>query len=204
VLIRGTKMPTKQTDAVKYLVNCRNLEYATYSLYSAVTKKLKRPEINCILRGIAQDCFKHTKIIEELFKPLSFASYESGKNDKNYNKLSSEIRKYTNNLTPIEVFNDDEMPDLLNDLTEIEDCLSDFYSYFIDSQMLKQFTDQLSTVTDITEENLLFILKILKIDKLKHRNMLVETLHFYKESKLRNRDTTPLVRFQNPDAWIHY
>ena len=197
-------MTTKQTDAVKYLVNCRNLEYATYSLYSTVSKKLHRPEINCILRGIAQDCFKQTKVIEELFKPLSFASYESGKNDKNYNKLSSEIKKYTNNLVPIETFNDDELPNLLDDLTEIEDCLSDFYAYFIDSQMLKQFADQLSTVTDITTENLLFIIKILKNDKLRHRNMLVESLHFYNESKMRNRDTTPLVRFQNPDAWIHY
>jgi hypothetical protein len=195
-------MPSKQTNSVKYLINCRNLEYATYSLYSTAVKKVNRTEISVILRAIGQDCFKHTKVIEELFKPLSLTSYESGKDDKNFNKISAEIRNYTTKLSLIDTVNDDELPDFLNDLSEIEDFMSDFYSYFINSQMLKQLANQLSTSTQITSENLLFILQSMKDDNQKHRKMLSESLYFFNKNKI-NRNTAPIVRFQNPDAWLH-
>jgi len=202
VLFRDKNMPNDQTNSVKYLLNCHNLEGEVYLLYSTASKKLNRPELSCILRAIAQDSQKHAKIIEELFRPLVFINFESGKYDKTFTKLSAEIRKSTNNIDPIKTINDDEIPDLLKDLTKVEDTLLDFYCYFIDSEMLRAFANKLSTSTDMTRENLLFILQSMKEDNIKHRNMLIESLYFFNKSKLKNKDLTPMVKFQNPDAWV--
>jgi rubrerythrin len=195
-------MPNDQINSVKYLMNCHNLESEVYLLYSTASKKLSRPELSCVLRALAQDSLKHAKVIEELFRPLVFISFENGKYDKNFNKLSSEIRKSTEYLNSTETIEDNEIPDLLKDLTKVEDTLLDYYCYFIDSEMLKVFANKLSTSTDMTRENLLFIMQAMKEDNIKHRNMLIESLFFFNKNKLKNKDLTPMVKFKNPDAWV--
>ena len=195
-------MHNDQENAAKYLLNCHNIEAETYTLYSTVSKKINRPELTSILRAIAQDSQKHAKVIEELFKPFVFTNFENAKYDKNFNKLAKEIRKKSDSFRLIETINDEEIPDLLKDLTKIEDNLLDFYCQFIDSEMLKAFTDKMSTSTDMTRENLLFILQSIKEEQIKNRNMLIESLYFFNKNKLRNKDLTPIVRFKNPDAWV--
>lgn len=196
------KMPIEKSASVKYLLNCYNLENEAFSLYSYITKRLLRPEIKCMLLTLSQDCTKHTKIIEELLKPLLLSNFEETKYEKNFNEISTEIRDFNANILKIPVIDDEMTPQLLNNLIKIEDCLFEFYSNFVDSKLLRLFADQISTFIETVPENLSYIIESLREDNQKHRNMLIETLYIFNKDKSKNKDTTPLVRFKNPDAWI--
>lgn len=91
---------------------------------------------------------------------------------------------------------------LLKNLTTLEDYLYDLYANLIDSELLQSYSKGVLDGTVLTEENLGYILKTLKQDNLRHRRLLTDSLCFYKKNLLKNKDTSPTVEIQNPDAWM--
>ena len=200
-------MKTTQIESVKYLSCCRILESEAYFLYAKLTTKLDRPEISSITLAIAYDGLKHSKVIQELFKPITdinknLSQYLNQCN-KDFREVWKEINKFSGDLSKIDTINDEALPDLLKGLANLEDCLYEIYTFFLDSRMLKQFADVLSGFSLVTPENLAFIIECLREDNHKHREMLIESSCFFNKSQLKNKEyPAPIVKYQNPDGWI--
>jgi len=195
-------MGEKILDATKYLYGCLNLEKELNLLYTMATKKLPSPQ-STITTAIVFDNQKHVAVIKELLKPLSNIYFSPDELSKEFKKSVGEISKLLNVLTMQDKIENEEISELLKALTNIEDILHDFYAHFIESKLIENYYNALPEASGLTGENLKYILQTLKQDNLKHREMLIESLYFYRKSEQKNIDTTPIVRYQNPDAWVH-
>ena len=106
-------------------------------------------------------------------------------------------------LSVVEYISDDRIPDFLKSLASLENCIYEVYSFFVKSEMLKNFVKGISHFVPITMENLTYIINLMMEDNLKHRQMLLEDVYFFEENKLKNtQNRAPFVKYQNPDAWI--
>lgn len=197
----GVTMGEKIIEATKYLYGCLTLEKEANLLYITVTKKLTSPQLSIVTTALAIDNQKHAAIIQQLLNPVhTYLGPEEL--PKQFKKNLGEISKLLNTLTIEDTIEDEEINELLKTLTNLEDCLHDSYDNFIESKLSNDYAKVLSGVSDITSENLEYTLKLLKQDELKHREMLIESLYFHSKYLQRNQDTTPIVKYQNPNAWI--
>jgi hypothetical protein len=195
-------MGDKISEATKYLYGCLTLEKEVNHLYVTATKKLPSPLLTIITTAIAYDYQKHVTIIQELLKPID-SSINPDELPKEFKKSVNEIGKLIDALANEDNIDADEVRYLLKNLTDLEDGLHNFYANFVESKMLEDYSDALSEVSDLTDEYLSFILNAIMQENLGHREMLIEGLSFHSKNEQKNKDSTPAIRYQNPDAWVH-
>jgi len=191
--------------STRYLTCCKMLEGEVFRLYNNVIRKMNRPELSIIVVALAQDSLKHSKIIQELFKPITKTDLELEQCHGDIVKVCQEINNCLDALSSVEFISDDMLPDFLKDLANLEDCVYEIYSFFLESEMLENFVRGASYLMPITTENLTFIINLMMEDNLRHRDMLIEDVYFFKKNKLKNTEAkAPVVKYQNPDSWISH
>jgi hypothetical protein len=192
---------TKIEESAKYLSCCGILESETHFLYRILTKKLDPPQLRNITSTIANETLKHSKIIQELLKPIPGVTTNFNQCNKDFKNVFKEISKFSGELTSLDSISDGVMPDLLNELANLEDCLYNFYSVFLDSPMHKQFANLLSSYSMAIPETSTFIFECLKENKRKQREMLIEGLNTFYERQVRNKDTVSFIKYKNPNEF---
>ena len=195
-------MIKKIPEAAKYLYGCLTLEKEVSHLYITATKKLHSPLLTIITTSIAYDYQKHVTMIQELLKPLD-PSINPDELPKEFKKSVNAIGKLIDAIANEDNIDADEVRDLLKNLTSLEDSLQNFYTNFVESKMLVDYSDTLLEVSDLTDEYLKLILNAIMQENLEHREMLIEGLSFHSKNEQKNKDSTPVIRYQNPDAWVH-
>jgi hypothetical protein len=195
-------MSKKLSEAAKYLYGCLTLEKEVYHLYITATKKLPTPLLTIITTAIAYDYQKHVTMIQELLKPLD-SSINPDDLPKEFKKSVNEIGKLIDVLANEDNIDFDEVRDLLKNLTALEDGFHNFYTNFVESKMIEDYSEALLEVSDLTIEYLSFILNAIMQENVEHREMLIEGLSFHSKNEQKNKDSTPAIRYQNPDAWVH-
>jgi hypothetical protein len=188
----------------KYLYGCFTIEKEISLLYSTATKKLPSPQLSSITTAIAFDKQKHAVVIQELLKPLSYISLSPEELSVEFKSGVDEIRELRNALVLDKDLDCEGIEKLLKNLTNLEDSLSDLYGNLIESKLLEEYSEGTTDEHVLTGENLKYILQAFKQDNLKHRDMLIESLYFYKKNLQKNIDNTPKVRYNNPDSWYIY
>jgi hypothetical protein len=189
-------------EATKYLYGCLNLEKEVNRLYVVLAKKLPCPQMSIITTAIVYDGQKHIAVIKEALKPLLHMYFSPEEISKEFKKAVHEVTKLHDALIVEDNIEDEDISELVKTLTNIEDCLHDFYEHFRESKFIEDFTSALSGNSGLTTENLKYILQTLKHDNSQHREMLIDSLYFKRKNDLKNKDTTPIVRYQNPNAWV--
>jgi rubrerythrin len=190
-------------ETVKYLSSCSILENEAYLLYNIIVRKLEHPAISSITLALAHDCLKHSKVIQELYKPLTTVNTDLNRCKEDFRKIQKEIQKFSSEISTLNTISNDILPDLLKELANLEDCLYEIYSFFINSSMLKQLADGLSIFSIVTPENLAFIVETFREDNKRHREMLIESIYFYNKNQVINEENpAPFVKYQNPDRWV--
>ncbi len=187
---------------VEYLSYCVVLEEQMFSLYNNLVNKMRSPELSNIVVGLAYDCLKHAKIIEELLKPIPKIAVDLNECEGMQIKAWNEIRNCLSGLSEVNYIRQDILPDFLKSLTNVEDTMADIYASFLKSKLADDFTCVVSCVIPATKENLTFIMNSMIEDNLKHRAMLIEAVYFFNKNRCKNEANAPVVRYQNPDSWI--
>jgi|WetSurMetagenome_2_1015567.scaffolds.fasta_scaffold93568_1 hypothetical protein len=200
----SVNMGDKILKVTKYLHGCQTIEKEVSLLYTTATKKLPSPQLSTITTAIAFDKQKHAAVIEELLKPLSYIALSPNELSAEFKSGVEETRKLRNAIAVHNDLNPEEIEKFLKNLTNLEDSLSDLYGNLIDSKLLEDYSKDVADEPVLSSENLKYILQAFKQDNLKHRDMLIESLYFYKKNLQKNIDNTPKVRYNNPDSWYIY
>jgi hypothetical protein len=195
-------MSEEVVEAVKYLYGCIMVETESNLLYTIATQRLPCPELSTITIALAQDNQKHAKMIKELCRPLNEMCFNPSDLAKDFKKISIEIDKLKDDITPLVTIEKEEIGDFLKSLTNLEDCLHNLYANFLQSTLFSNFAEALYEASNITEDNLSYIIEAIKKDNLQHRNMLIESLYHYHKATQKNIE--PSIKYQNPDSWIRY
>ena len=195
-------MDEKVGAATKHLYGCLTLAEEINLLYFTATKKLPFP-LSIITTIIAYDNHKHAAVIKELLKPVLQTHLSLNELSMEFKKSICEISNLLNDINNKESIEHEDISNFLKSLTNIEDCHLNFYCDFIESKLIEDYTNAIPEASSLTIQNLKYILQTLKQDNLKHRDMLIESLYFHHKNEEKNKDYTPIVRFQNPNAWVH-
>jgi hypothetical protein len=198
----GVNMDKKLQEVNKHLYGCFTVEKEVNLLYVATTKKFPQTQLSVITTALAYNHQKNAAVIREILIPLIRTHVSSCKLSQEFTEGIEEIRELRNMLSMKDDMEYEETSDLLKDLATIEDYLDGLYAYLIESEFIENYSYAFSEISGLTSENLQYILQALKQDNIKHREILIEGTFFYQKNHQSNIDTTPIVRYKNPNAWV--
>ena len=202
VVVGAKTMVEKLPESVQTLKCLNNIEVEAFRLYDTLSKKINPPESSFIL-SLAYDSLKCSKILEGILDYIDLPENENVNCKKSLVEIAGDIAKFNKRLSKTNNLNYELSCEILKELTDNEDQLSQVYTNFMQSPALKNIADEFSKVA-LNLSNFKKIFESFIEQKQKHREILIETIYCFeaKESE-RLRTMAPTFKYKNPDAWIH-
>jgi hypothetical protein len=186
---------------VGYLHCCSDLEVESFRLYQLLSNKMNNPESSYIL-GIAYDSLKNAKILQSLLEAFDQTEKTNKDCEKSLAKLFEEIQNFSRSLTKVRNIDSELFIDILQELLNLEDLLSLVYTNFNQSTGPKLITDEMSKLVTTDLGNFKKIFDSFVENKTEHRETITEIIYYIEGREKKPKYTSPVVKYQNPDAWI--
>ena len=204
MFIGQRKMVEKLQESAQSLKCLNNIEIEAFRLYEALSKKINPPESSFIL-CLAYDSLKCAKIIQGILDYIDLPETENINCKKNLLEIANNISKFTKKLFKTNNLNYELSCEILKELTNLEDQLSEVYTNYLQSPSIINIADEFSKLAlNLRERNFKKIFETFIEQKQKHRETLIEIIYCF-EAKESERLTTmaPTFKYKNPDSWIH-
>jgi hypothetical protein len=195
-------MNEKLQESAQSLKCLNNLETEAFRLYETLAKKINPPESSFIL-GLAYDSLKCAKIMQGILDYIDLPETENLNCKKNLTELTNNITGFSKKMSKTNNLNYEISCEILKELTNMEDQLSEIYANYVQSPAVKIVADEFSKLA-LNLSNFKKIFETFVEQKQKHREILIEIIYCFeaKESE-RLRTMAPTFKYKNPDAWIH-
>jgi hypothetical protein len=192
----------KIEESAQYLKGCSSIETQAFKLYETLSKKINHPESSFIL-GFAYDSIKNAKIIQAMLQAIDIPE-EDKDNKKTVSLLASEIYAFSRRIEKINSIEQRSLIEIFKELVRLEDLISNLYSEYLESSYPKILAEEMAQLVTIDYENFKKIFEGFVAEKQSHRETMIETIYCIgaKEAE-RNKNSTPAVKYQNPDAWVN-
>ena len=196
-------MNEKLRESVQYLTNCNIIENETFRLYETLSKKINQPESSFIL-GLAYDSMKSGKIIQGLIDFFDITDIDIKNGKKNLSELATEIMALERKISKINNLDYLISCETLKELLNLEDLLIEVYTNYLQSSLSKIIVEELSKSITTNSGNFKKVFEYLIEEKGKHRETIIEIMYSLEAKETEaHRKITPVVKYQNPDSWIH-
>ena len=185
-------MVEKLQESVQSLKCLSKIEIEAFRLYEALSKKINPPESSFIL-CLAYDSLKCAKITEGILDYIDVPEPENVNCKKNLTEIANNISKFTKKLSKTNNLNYELSCEILKELTNLEDQLSEVYTNYLQSAAVKNIADEFSKLAS----NLADFRKIFEIfieQKQKHRETLLKS---YIDRRKKQRDLEPWRQHSN-------
>ena len=196
-------MNDKLQESLQYLKQCSNLESETFKLYETLSRKLNQPESGYII-GNAYNSLKNAKIIQGILNCFDLTELENKPAKKELAELTAEtilLEKKISKINNLEYLITCEM---LKEAINLETLLSQIYTKFLESNSAKATVTELAKTGTLTFDSFKKLFEYIKEEKSKNKEAIVESLYILEfKEKENQKQITPIVKYQNPDAWIH-
>jgi rubrerythrin len=192
----------KVKNSTRHLLCCVGLEVETFHLYQCVAKKMNQAELRSLVVNIAYDTMKHSETIRELLRTVGKAEVKVENCSKNWHELWKGIVEASEQISMMENISDEEFCEIFNSLAKLEDGLSESYYFLLGLKVHESLAKELGKLTPVNLEDLIGIFQRIIEDKQRHKDTLIGIRYrFAAKEAIRARDSAPVVRYQNPDAW---
>jgi hypothetical protein len=196
-------MNDKLLEAAQYLRFCNIIENNAFKLYETLSKKTNQPESSFVL-GLAYDSLKNATIIQSLLDYFDLPELENINVKKNLAELVSETAILSKRISKINNLNYIISCETLKELTNLEELLGQIYTSYLKSSFSSTIADELARLVTMNRGNLKKLFETFIEEKAKHRETLVEIIYSLEAQQAETiRQITPMVKYKNPDAWIH-
>jgi hypothetical protein len=196
-------MNDKLRESLQYLKQCSNIENETFKLYETLSKKVNQPESSLIL-GIAYNSLKNAKIIQGILDCVDLTEIENKNVRKELSELCAEIRILENKISKINNLEYLVSCEMLKESISLETLLSKIYTIYLESNLARVIVDELSKTGTVDLDNFKKLFEFFIEEKGKDKEAITESMYILEAKEKENRrQITPIIKYQNPDSWIH-
>ena len=184
----------------KYISCLSDLEEEIAVLYSSLSGRAETPLIKSLLLSISQDSSKHSTLLKGVASSISDSKEKLGNCEKNLGEVwkivsnyHKEIKKKGNGKL--------SFTDLLPKLNALESSIGEEYYMFVQMKTLQLMVKEINQLYNINLASIKKIFEGIIKDEEHHREILA-TIKDIINNASKKLDSTPKVRYQNPDSWI--
>ena len=196
-------MNDKLRESLQYLKQCSNIENEAFKLYETFSKKVNQPESSLIL-GIAYNSLKNAKIIQGILDCLDLTEIENKNVRKELSELCTEINMMENKISKINNLGYLVSCEMLKESISLETLLSKIYTIYLETNLARVIVDELSKTGTVSLDSFKKVFEYFIEEKGKDKETITESIYILEAKEKENRrQITPIIKYQNPDSWIH-
>lgn len=183
-------------------INCLSiLENSAAQLYHALSNQTEIPLAKTLLLNIALDSTKHSTILRGISNSLAISKKDPKDCAKNLGDVWRTIDYLKREVTRTQDGNKLELSQLANKLSALESSLGEEYHVFVQMKNLEYLTKEINQFYNVKLDSIRKIINSIIRDEEHHRELLSTIKRLLSQGKTEDFDNTPMLRFQNPDAW---
>jgi len=192
----------KLEESTQYLRGFGLIENECFNIYDKLSKKINHPESSLIL-GIAYDSLKCSKIVHAILDCFDQTGPENIKTKKDLTDLAAQLSTFSKEVQKINCLSYQASCEVLKELTKIEKLLTDTYNSYANSSAISAIAQEVTKYANVNVDNFSKVFVKIAEEKERHREELIEIIYALEQTEAnRLRQITPVVKYQNPDAWI--
>jgi polyhydroxyalkanoate synthesis regulator phasin len=196
-------MNDKLRESLQYLKQCSGIENEAFNLYETLSKKVNQPESSYLL-GNAYNCLKNAQIIQGILDCFELAELENKNVRKELTELASDITVLERKISKINSLEYLVACEMLKESISLEALLCKVYTNYLESNMAKVIVDELSKTGMVKLDSFKKVFESFTEEKGKNKEALTETMYVLEAKEIETRrQITPIIKYQNPDQWIH-
>ena len=170
------------------------LEKELYRLYSRLSKKVDDLAAKTLFSYLANDSLKHSKILAIMIDEVNVSKVREQDCDQNLLYTKRLLRSHTDDLKKRGNISLDELEPMMEAFLGIENLLFTEYKKAFGLQYNKFDGQELKNDADVN------ILSLIVEDEDRHQKIL-SAISALNENKLSYKESSPVVKYQNPDSW---
>lgn len=188
------------TDSIKCLIVFENKASLLYGDISSKTGKL--PLIRALFVQLSLDSQKHSEFLKGIVQSLPRINWNPSDMPKPVAEALRSIDDFQVELSDIEKIPQEELVNLSLQLTSLENIMNQMYDTLIQYDAIELVSTELKERYNLKIDMLRTLLMEIVHEEECHKETLglVQRL-LEKEEEEERRINTPIVRFQNPNAW---
>jgi rubrerythrin len=191
--------PKNGKDVAAFLYCSSNLEERTFSLYRTIASKTQNLVARSSLYYIAYDSLKHSVIMKEIAENISPARPKPEDCEKKLKQVWHKISDLSEEMAETQKINDSDLPELMKTLAGFENSLSEEYFVLVELKTFAFMSKEISQTYNVDLESLKYVFELIAKDEENHREILTSLEEVFKKEP--QKDNTPIVRYQHPNAW---
>ncbi|HTY74762.1 MAG TPA: hypothetical protein VMD05_04270 [Candidatus Nanoarchaeia archaeon] len=187
------------TNSVKCLIV---FEHKTAQLYEDIAEQTRNlPLVKSLLLQISLDSQKHSIILKGLAQSLPKTSWKPTDLPKAIAEAWRSIDAFQMELSDVDEILDEDLSSLPRQLSSLELIMAEAYDILVRYQNLELISPELSKIYTVNLESLKNMFMEIIHDEEHHKEILMTIKELLAKKHEEKMETTPIVRFQNPDAW---
>jgi len=187
------------TNSIKCLIVFENKTAALYG--DIADKTIDLPLVKSLLLTIGHDSEKHSTILKGIVQSLPKTSWKSNELPKAMAEAWRSIDAFQVELSDVEEILTLDLSNLAAELNSLEKIMIEAYDVLMRYGNLELMMDALGSVYNLDLELLKRIFIEVMHDEEHHKEILLTVKELIDQRVLEKKDLSPVVRFQNPDAW---
>ena len=192
----------KEKDALRFLKCASVLEDEMFQLYHDMAIRTDFPDVKALLVGLAYESLKHSKMVKELSKTLLELDVEANDSRKELGRVWKQAHAFTEQISVKSRIGSEDLQVFLKDLADLEDLICEKYAVFLQPKVLHFVAGEISRKSPVDLETLKSVFENISSEKENHREILIAVIYYFVTRELeKEKDYTPVVRYQNPDGW---
>jgi rubrerythrin len=176
-------------------------EERTYLLYKRLADGVKLPFVKSLLLHIAYDSQKHSAILKGISQSIGGSRVKTRDCEKRLGTslmVSDDISHEIANEKKAPV---DSLSSLVKKLSVLESTMGEEYFALVQMKTLQQLTGLIRESYYVDLEYLRDVFETIVRDEKTHLELLAKMKKCVVGQQMKKADTTPAVRYENPDAW---
>jgi rubrerythrin len=185
-----------------YLHCLSMLENNTFLLYQKLSEKAEMPLVKTLLFSIAQDSLKHSALLSGIADSVTVSKEKAEACAKKLGETWRVIDTFLEEITGRERISKMEFGQLIEKLTVLESSVGEEYYIFVQMKTLQHMVKEINQLYNINLERTKNIFMSIIEDEEHHRELLATIKDLLSENEPQSQDSTPKIKYQNPDSWI--
>jgi rubrerythrin len=186
-------------DIAAFLYCSSNLEERVFSLYRTMADRTDDQLIKSTFIYIAYDSLKHSVIMKGIAQTISQSAPRTEECENKLKQVWTQVTNLSEEMTGKNKMNDTDLPDMIQRLAGLENSLSEEYFVLVQLKTLQFMAKEIYQLYHIDFTSLKGIFELIIKDEENHREILTSLEDLLRKEP--SKDTTPVVRYQHPEAW---
>jgi rubrerythrin len=188
--------PETRQDLAVFLHCSSILEEKVAHLYTELAQKVELPQAKPILLTIADESQKHSTALKQMSETIHETKVKPDECKNQMGEAWNITETFADEIKHKHTIPEEELATLAKNLKALESILGEKYAMLIHTKTLQLIAEDLN-ITSMKNK-----LKEISDDEKHHLELLQAIKKELTDKKRQEEDTTPTVRYQNPDSWI--